>query len=147
MRENSKIDLSKCLHYFSDTIFPYFLDHCPIAGKHYRTIVRSNHLHKWIVLPLFCRSTSRKRRSCHFPSKVMARQSSQWKRYKYVRFIALLKNKKYSWSQSRTSFFHSTVGDSCPAETLYESKFEGEWGEIKSKMIPRPDIIDVIFSF
>ena len=53
----------------------------------------------------------------------------------------------YAWSQSSVSFFLSTVGDTSPADTCYESKYEDEYGDVQSKKILRPDICDFIFQF
>jgi hypothetical protein len=53
----------------------------------------------------------------------------------------------YTWSQNNIAFIISTCGTTCPAEGMYKSSFEDEFGHCTYKELPRPCLVDFLFEY
>ena len=53
----------------------------------------------------------------------------------------------YAWSQRSISNFLSTTGNTSPSLHLYISQFEGEFGCVGWRDIPKPNFADSVYDF
>jgi hypothetical protein len=53
----------------------------------------------------------------------------------------------YAWSQRRISFILSTCGSTRPAEKMYMSYFEDDYGNVGSKEISRPELAHLLYDY
>ena len=51
----------------------------------------------------------------------------------------------YAWSARGVSYFVTTAGNTAPAEALYKSYFEDDWGNVGFKELQRPEICDYLY--
>jgi hypothetical protein len=53
----------------------------------------------------------------------------------------------YAWSQRGISYILSTFGSTRPAEKMYQSYFEDDYGNVGSKEISRPELVHLLYDY
>ena len=53
----------------------------------------------------------------------------------------------YAWSQRGISYILSTCGSTAPAEKMYLSYFEDDYGNVSSKEISRPELAHLLYDY
>eukprot|EP00035_Acanthoeca_spectabilis_P014848 m.291840 g.291840 ORF g.291840 m.291840 type:complete len:809 (-) comp16232_c0_seq5:41-2467(-) len=52
----------------------------------------------------------------------------------------------YAWSTKGTSYFITTIGDTAPGTTMYEVRYEDDFGNVRVVDLPRPEIASFLYS-